>query len=138
MSRTFLDTNVFLYAFLNQDVGKKSVAAEIISDAVRHGCGFVSLQVVNEFCNVMVKKSGKTLAELLDATRLFRRLRMVDGSLRLAQRALEIKSLYGVQFYDSLMLSAAESAGCDEILTEDLNDGQMYGSVKAVNPFKGL
>ena len=60
------------------------------------------------------------------------------GSLRLAQRALEIKSLYGVQFYDSLMLSAAESAGCDEILTEDLNDGQMYGSVKAVNPFKGL
>ena len=138
MSRTFLDTNVFLYAFLNQDVGKKSVAAEIISDAVRRGCGFVSLQVVNEFCNVMVKKSGKTLAELLDATRLFRRLRMVDGSLRLAQRALEIKSLYGVQFYDSLMLSAAESAGCDEILTEDLNDGQMYGNVKAVNPFKGL
>ena len=59
------------------------------------------------------------------------------GSLRLAQRALEIKSLYGVQFYASLMLSAAESAGCDEILTEDLNDGQMYGSVKAVNPFKG-
>ena len=56
----------------------------------------------------------------------------------MAQRALEIKSLYGVQFYDSLMLSAAESAGCDEILTEDLNDGQMYGSVKAVNPFKGL
>ena len=54
MSRTFLDTNVFLYAFLNQDVGKKSVAAKIISDAVRHGCGFVSLQVVNEFCNVMV------------------------------------------------------------------------------------
>ena len=36
------------------------------------------------------------------------------------------------------MLSAAESAGCDEILTEDLNDGQMYGNVKAVNPFKGL
>ena len=23
-----------------------------------------------------------------------------------------------------------------EILTEDLNDGQMYGNVKAVNPFK--
>ena len=59
------------------------------------------------------------------------------GSLRLAQRALEIKSLYGVQFHDSLMLSAAESAGCDEIFTEDLDDGQMYGSVKAVNPFKG-
>ena len=33
---------------------------------------------------------------------------------------------------------AAQEHGCDEILTEDLNDGQMYGSVKAVNPFKNL
>ena len=137
MSRTFLDTNVFLYAFLNQDVGKKSVAAEIISDAVRRGCGFVSLQVVNEFCNVMVKKSGKSLSEIQEAVKLFGRFQMVEGALRLTQRALEIKHLYGIQFYDSLMLAFAESAGCDEILTEDLNDGQMYGSVKAVNPFKG-
>ncbi len=52
--------------------------------------------------------------------------------------ALRIMGRYDVQFYDSLMLAAAESAGCDEILTEDLSDGQMYGSVKAVNPFKGL
>ena len=37
---------------------------------------------------------------------------------------------------DSLLLVAAQENGCDEILTEDLNDGQMYGSVKAVNPFK--
>ena len=43
---------------------------------------------------------------------------------------------YELQFYDSLLLATAEALGCDEFLTEDLNDGQMYGSVKAVNPFK--
>ncbi|MBR4251546.1 MAG: hypothetical protein IKQ15_04520 [Kiritimatiellae bacterium] len=91
--KRFLDTNVFLYAFLNQDVSKKAVAARIVADAVRTGNGSVSVQVVNE-C--------------------------------------------GTQFYDSLMLAAAESAGCREILTEDLNDGQMYGTIKAVNPFKRL
>ena len=91
--KRFLDTNVFLYAFLNQDVSKKAVAARIVADAVRTGNGRVSVQVVNE-C--------------------------------------------GTQFYDSLMLAAAESAGCGEILTEDLNDGQMYGTIKAVNPFKRL
>ena len=32
--KAFLDSNVFLYAFLNQDVGKKSVAARILADAV--------------------------------------------------------------------------------------------------------
>ena len=43
--------------------------------------------------------------------------------------------MFGTQFFDSLLLVAAEN-GCDTILTEDLNDGQMYGTVKAVNPFK--
>lgn len=105
---------------------------------MRTGNGRVSVQVVNEFCNVMVRKSGKTLPEILEATRLFGRFRMVDGSLALAQRALEIRDSCGTQFYDSLMLAAAESAGCGEILTEDLNDGQMYGTIKAVNPFKRL
>ena len=138
MKRSFLDTNVFLYAFLNQDAAKKSIAARIVSNAVLSGNCYVSLQVVNEFCNVMVKKSGKPFSDILEATKLFARFHMVDGSLRLTQRALELKGLYGVQFYDSLMLAFSEAAGCDEILTEDLNDGQMYGSVKAVNPFKGL
>ncbi len=138
MTRSFLDTNVFLYAFLNQDAAKKSIAARLVSNAVLSGNGYVSLQVVNEFCNVMVKKSGKSLSEIHEATKLFARFNMVEGSLRLTDRALEIKDAFGVQFYDSLMLAFSEAAGCDEILTEDLNDGQMYGSVKAVNPFKGL
>ena len=47
-----------------------------------------------------------------------------------------MRTFLDVQFYDALMLASSEAAGCEEILTEDLNDGQMYGSVKAVNPFK--
>ena len=45
------------------------------------------------------------------------------------------KQSIALQFYDSLLLAAAESAGCDEFLTEDLNDGQVYCGIKAVNPF---
>jgi len=43
---------------------------------------------------------------------------------------------YDLQYYDSLLLAAAESLGCDEFITEDLNDGQLYCGIKAVNPFK--
>ena len=35
-----------------------------------------------------------------------------------------------------MLLVAAEDAGCDEFLSEDLNDGQLYCGVRAVNPFK--
>ena len=51
-------------------------------------------------------------------------------------RALELRKQYGLQFYDALLLAAAESAGCDKILTEDLNDGQVYCGITAENPFK--
>ena len=94
--RTFLDTNVFLYAFLDQDAAKKPVAARLVSNAVRAGNGFISLQVVNEFCNVMVKKSGKALSEILEATKLFGRFPMVDGSLRLTQRTERADSDFDV------------------------------------------
>ena len=39
-------------------------------------------------------------------------------------------------FFDSLLLASAERDGCGVLYTEDLNDGQLYGAVRAVNPFK--
>ena len=136
--RVFLDTNVFLYAFLNQDVAKKTTAAKILTQALRDRNGYVSLQVAKEFCNVMLKKSSKPVSELAAAFDLFSRFNCADGTLKTVRRALEIKDRYGIQFYDSLIVAAAEANGCDEILTEDLSDGQVYCGIKAVNPFKDL
>ncbi len=42
-----------------------------------------------------------------------------------------------VGFYDALMIAAANKTGCTTVLTEDLNSGQKYGNVTAVNPFQG-
>ena len=134
--KRFLDSNVFLYAFLNQDVGKKTVAARILAEAVREDNGYVSLQVAKEFCNVMIKRSGKPVDEIAKASEILDRYHLVDGSMRLIRRALEFKGRYDIQFYDSLMLAAAEAGGCGEIYTEDLNDGQVYFGIKAVNPFR--
>ena len=134
--KAFLDSNVFLYAFLNQDVGKKSVAARILADAVREDDGYVSLQVAKEFCNVLIKRSQKSVEEIARASEIFNRFHLVEGSLKLIRRALDFKNRYDIQFYDSLMLAAAEAGGCSVIYTEDLNDGQLYFGIKAVNPFK--
>ena len=134
--KAFLDSNVFLYAFLNQDVGKKSVAARILADAVREDDGYVSLQVAKEFCNVLIKRSQKSVEEIAKASEIFNRFHLVEGSLKLIRRALDFKNRYDIQFYDSLMLAAAEAGGCSVIYTEDLNDGQLYFGIRAVNPFK--
>ena len=44
-------------------------------------------------------------------------------------------NVLGIQFFDSLLVAAAEATGCSEIWTEDLASGQTYCGVKAVNPF---
>lgn len=134
--KVFLDTNVFLYAFLNQDVAKKTTAARIIATAIRVGNGYVSLQIAKEFCNVMTKKSPKPIAEVLVALNLISRFNYTEDSFGMVCRALSIKEQYGIQFYDALVVAAAEASGCEEIFTEDLNDGQIYCGMKAVNPFK--
>ena len=133
--RTFIDSNVFIYSFLNQGVEKKQIAARLLAQAIREGNGYISLQVVKEFCNVLTKKSNKSVAEIFGAWDIFNRFKFVTGSLALVRRALEIKGQYEIQFYDALMLAAAEAGACDEILTEDLNNGQVYCGIKAVNPF---
>ena len=67
---------------------------------------------------------------------MFSQLPVISPDAQFVTRALDIRERYEIQFYDAMMVAAAERAGCDEFLTEDLNDGQMYGNVKAVNPFK--
>ena len=63
-------------------------------------------------------------------------MHVVSVNVEWTDRALAIKEMYGIQFFDSLLLAAAESSGCDEFWTEDLNDGQSYCGIKVINPFK--
>jgi predicted nucleic acid-binding protein len=47
-----------------------------------------------------------------------------------------LQDRYRLGFWDSLLLASANRAGCSHFLSEDLNDGQLYGAVQVVNPFR--
>jgi predicted nucleic acid-binding protein len=51
----FIDTNIWLYAFIDSDDKKKSVIAR---NLVRLSRPAVSVQVVNEVCVNMIRKAG--------------------------------------------------------------------------------
>ena len=95
----------------------------------------ISAQVLNEFANVALKKLAMSEEEVRQYVEAFQHIRIVLQQTSWTVRALEIRKQYGLQFYDSLLLAAAESARCDEFLTEDLNDEQVYCGIRAVNPF---
>ena len=59
---------------------------------------------------------------------------VVNGGASILE-ALEIEERYKVSFWDALVIGAAQACGANVLYSEDLSDGQMYGSVRVVNPF---
>ena len=132
----FIDTNVFVYFVDRRDMRKQTIARSLIASALGSQQYSITWQVLNEFGNVALSKLAMTEDEVCVYVSRFRNIRMQMPKPEWTERALMIRKQYGIQFYDALIVAAAEASGCDEILTEDLNDGQVYCGVKVVNPFK--
>ena len=97
----------------------------------------MSPQVLAEFSSVAIRKLGMATPILLALLAEMGKIAHVAIDNALVSRAVEIQGIYGIQYYDAQIVAAAERLGCDSILTEDLNDGQMYCGITALNPFKG-
>jgi predicted nucleic acid-binding protein len=132
----FIDSNVLIYAVDETDIEKQRVARGLVREAISSTGFMVSAQVINEFCAVSFKKLKKTADEIVGFLEVLERIRTVPVIPAWSRRAVEIKANCDLQFYDLLIVAAAEANGCEEVLTEDLSDGQVYCGVKAVNPFK--
>jgi len=133
-----LDTNVLLYAALGADSAprKRDVARGII--ATKNYA--TSAQVLAEFYTNATKRqkwdvplSPETAANWV-AVLSAKPCADVDSAV--VMRGLELAMRYDLPYWDSAILSAAEALGVSTVYSEDLNDGQTYGSVQVVNPFK--
>ena len=136
MEPTFFDTNILVYATLDQDVAKKRIAASLIMEAVASDSFCISAQVLKEFANVLIRKSNRLPQEIREDVRRFSPFIAVPDTPDLVLNALDLRRDYALQFFDALIVASAEQAGCDTIYSEDLSDGAHYGSVTVVNPFK--
>ena len=133
----FFDTNILVYAATDQDPRKRDIARELIGHAIEvNHDGCISTQVLEEFCNTMLRKSLRTKEEIDGMLDYFRELLEIDVTIDLVRHALYVKEEYGIQFYDALIVATAEKLGCHEIVTENLNPDRAYRGMAVVNPFK--
>ena len=133
---SFLDTNVLVYAFDRSEPAKMEVAQRVLANP---DADFViSAQVLSEFYVTTTRRLDPPLDHnaALDAMNHLRRLPVVAIDDRLVATAATIASEESLSLWDAQIAAAAARAGCDEILTEDLNDGQLIGSVLVRNPFR--
>ena len=126
----FLDTNVLIYA---QGGGRKS---EVARQAILAG-GVISVQVLNEFAAVLRRKfrfEWDVIAEAIaDARIALDPVRPIDVAIH--TEALARARSHGFSFYDSLIVASALEAGCDTLLTEDLQTGRRIAGLTIVDPF---
>lgn len=139
MSGDFLDSNVLLYLFDDTDDRKRSVAQELVREALEVDGTIISNQVVQETLNVLTTRL-RPPATAEQAKKFFDKVLMPlwrsMPNAALYERALDVRSRYGFSFYDALIVAAALQAGCSRLLTEDLQHGQRIEGLVVENPFK--
>jgi predicted nucleic acid-binding protein len=133
----FVDANVFVYACDPADVRRFELARALVDRLWREQSGRTSVQVLNEFYTVVTRKLPKPVAcELAwhDVEELFEwNPQPIDTAL--LQHARSIEARYKLNWWDALIVAAAQLQGCTTLYTEDLQNGAVFGSVRVRNPF---
>ncbi len=136
--RIFFDTNISLYCFDTREPRKQERAKDLLAYGASSGLGIVSYQVLQEFCNVASNVRRMTLPTdniMAFISHFLEPMNRVPASTELLAQALQIKQDTSYGFYDSLILAAAQQAGCTTVYSEDMQHQQTVGSVRIVNPF---
>lgn len=133
----FVDTNVFVYACDTNDALKHSVAADCVRELWSDHRGRTSTQVLNEFYVTTTRKlkPGLDAEDAWDYVRALFAWEPQEITCDLLSRAREIERRHSTSWWDSLIVAAAERQDCSLLLTEDLQDGMVFGGVTVRNPF---
>jgi predicted nucleic acid-binding protein len=130
----FLDSNIIVYSYSNSEISKQSKARDLIKEC--HS--FISIQVLQELCNIVTRKFKFSYPEAVAAIEECCR----NNSLHINTdstviQACRIAERFGFSFYDSMIISAAIECGCTILYSEDLQDEQIIeGELTIKNPFK--
>jgi len=135
LDKAFLDTNILIYAYSEDEPKKQSIALQLLDSFEDHV--IISKQVINELSNILLKKfklgSDQVENVLLEIDNV---LPIVDFDLTTQIKALKLKDRYQFQFYDALIVATALENNCTVVYSEDMQHKMLIdGSLKIINPF---
>jgi predicted nucleic acid-binding protein len=136
--KTFVDSNILIYAHDRDAGAKQQRAADRLTDLWANGGGRLSTQVLQEFYVNATQKIKVPLSRNL-AREIIRNYALwVESAITPATviRASEIGEAWMLSFWDGMILAAAEQYGARELLSEDLQHGQLVAGIRIVNPFR--
>jgi predicted nucleic acid-binding protein len=134
--KSFLDTNILIYQMDSRDALKQRKCRDLVRGLVLKHEAVISTQILQEFyvaCTTKLKIKPILVKGMMHG---FENMEVVAVGPDLINEAVDTSIQYHISFWDSLVIVAAESAKCQFLITEDLNEGQVIRSVKIQNPMK--
>lgn len=135
----FADSTTLLYPLDPTELKKGAICDTWLRTVTTSSTLVLGVQVLNEVHSIVWRKPAFASARPGIRNHLRQYHRFCTAPPQTPERqeqAWSLQDRYGVQWWDALLLASANAAGCDHFLSEDLNDGQVYGGVTAINPFR--
>lgn len=134
----FVDSNILIYAHDRDAGAKRQRAAAVLEALWESGEGRLSAQVLQEFfVNATTRLSTPlaraTAREVVQAYAVWMREPTTAETIL---RAVELAELSRFSFWDALIVAAAEQAGAQRLLSEDLTHGQHIAGLTIENPLR--
>ncbi len=134
--RTFVDSNVLIYAHDADAKSKNEAAKRILLELWNEKTGVLSTQVLQEFYVNVTRKIPRPLAKksarlVVNAYAIW----CMDTTAADISNAFRIEDESRIGFWDALIVACALKGGARRILSEDLNPGQRIAGIKIENPF---
>jgi predicted nucleic acid-binding protein len=120
----------------NREIVKQKRCRELVRALVQRHEAVISTQILQEFyvaCTAKLKVKPILVKGMIHG---FQNMEVVAVGSDLINEAIDTSIQYRISFWDSLVVVSAESAKCQYLITEDLNDGQVIRNVKIQNPMK--
>jgi predicted nucleic acid-binding protein len=134
----FLDTNILIYAYDRSAGNKHNLAVQLMERCWENENGCLSLQVLQEFFVTVTRKIATPLdhqtARQIVADLVHWHLHSPDADDLL--QAIDLQQRHQLAFWDAMIVQSARSLDCKLLLSEDLNHGQIYGTMTVINPFR--
>ncbi len=134
----FVDTNVVVYRFDTTEPEKQDRAEHWHEHLWRFRTGRVGVQVLEELYSSLTRKLDQPMpaAEARTVVRSLSAWNPVPVDVRTIEGAWRLQDRFSLSWWDALIVSAAQVAGCRHLLTEDLSHGQELDGVQVVDPFQ--
>jgi len=137
--KAFVDTNVLVYAIESQ--GRALAKPDRARTLLQAPDLCLSTQVLGEFYRAVTSSRRAQPLEHSEAVawvQVWKRFDLLGITVAHVDLALALRERFEIAYYDALILSSAQMAGCRTVFSEDLNAGQSYDGVQVVNPFSEL